>query len=153
MRRIINGECYDTETSTLIAEAKHGISSDADQYSEALYCNKNGVFFLASEGGVESFYASLFRDGKSAPGWDIIPVTASEARRWLEDQDYLEEIERLFGEQPEAGEGLAMLHVAIPQKLQNQLEDIAHMTGESQDALVIRGLETLFSRVRRERKR
>ena len=141
LKRIINGECYDTETSTLIADAKHGISSDADRYSEALYCNKNGVFFLVGEGGVESFYASLFRDGKSAPGWDIIPVTASEARRWLEDQDYLEEIERLFGEQPEAGHDTITIEFRVPTDLNHRIATAAADRLETVDGWLTRIIE------------
>jgi hypothetical protein len=122
VKRIIDGETYETARSTVIAEARYGGASDKDTYKEALYRNNHGRFFLAAEGGVETYYASLFHGGKETPGTDIIPLTASEARRWLEDQDHIEEIERLFGKQPDAGQDKVCIDLWIPADTKLRIE-------------------------------
>ena len=138
MKRIINGEWYDSELSTLISEAIYGDPTDKDHYSEALYRNVNEVFFLAALGGVDSYYASLFSGGNLTPGSDIIPLTSSEARRWLEDHDYQEKIERLFGKQSEAGHDTECIDLRVPTELKKRIEVVAAEEGVSMEIWLIK---------------
>lgn len=127
VKRIIDGKLYDTKQATLIAESRYEGASDDEHYKEALYRNDYGVLFLAAEGGVESFYAALLQDGKPTRGTDVIPVTATEALRWLEDHDHLEEIETLFGKQPQAGYETLPIDLRVSPKLKARIELMAAM--------------------------
>lgn len=103
MKRSVNSRTYDTAQSEQIAEFPYGKAGEDDFQKETLYRDRNGEFFLAGVGGSDSYYAQLF-DGEYAAGKDIIPLSLDEARRWLEDQQLTEVIEKLFGaDQVEAG--------------------------------------------------
>ena len=141
MKRIIDGETYDTARSTVIAEARYEGTSDKDKYRETLYRSDHGVLFLAAEGGVETYYASLFHGGKMTPGTDIIPLTASEARRWLEDQDHIEEIERLFGKQPDAGQDKVCIDLWLPPDTKVRVELAAAAENQSVTSWLTRIIE------------
>lgn len=138
LKRIVDGKLYSTEQSTLIAESRYEGASDEEDYKEALYCNDNGVLFLAAEGGVESFYAALLQGGKPARGTDIIPLTASEACRWLEDHDHIEKIEQLFGELPQAGHDTVPIDLRISTELKARLELAAALENQTVDAWLTR---------------
>ncbi len=131
VKRIVDGKLYDTEQSTLIAERRYEGASDEEHYKEALYRNDNGVLFLAAEGGVECFYAALLQGGKPARGTDVIPLTASEARRWLEDHDHIEEIEQLFGKLPQAGHDTLPIDLRVSPELKARIEPAAAMGNET----------------------
>jgi hypothetical protein len=122
VKRIVEGVLYDTEQATLIAENRYDGASDDDDYTEALYRNANGVLFLAAEGGVESFYGAVLKGGKPSRGYEIIPLTASEARRWLEDHDHMAEIEALFGPVPQAGEQAVSIDFSVPPTLKSAID-------------------------------
>ena len=141
VKRIIDGEGYDTEGSTLIAKARYESPSDKDQYSEALYRNDHEVFFLAADGGVETYYASLFEGGKLAPGTEIIPLTTTETRRWLEDHDHIEEIEQLFGVLPEAGQNTVGIDLRVSPDLKARIELAAAIDKESVNTWLTRIIE------------
>ena len=138
VKRIIDGKLYDTERSTLIAESRYEGVSDEEHYKEALYRNDYGVLFLAAEGGVESFYAALLHGGKPARGTDVIPLTASEACRWLEDHDHIEEIELLFGKQPQAGRDTLPIDLRVSPELKARIELAAAMENETVNELLTR---------------
>ena len=141
MKRIIDGECYDTERSTLIAKARYEGCSDKDTYSEALYRNDHDVFFLAADGGVDTYYASLFQGGNSAPGSDIIPLTTTEVRRWLEDHDHMEEIQSLFGDLPEAGQNTVGIDLRVSPDLKARIDLAAASDKESVNTWLTRIVE------------
>jgi len=86
MRRVINGQLYDTETAELIASGDPG--HEMSQAWRALYRNGNGAFFevyAGHDGVVESF----------------IPFTEADARQFLERHaNHL--VEKYFGPMPEA---------------------------------------------------
>lgn len=117
IKRVVGGHLYDTERATLIAESRYDGASDDEDYVEALYRNENGVFFLAAEGGVESFYSAILRGGKPARGTEIIPLSPDEACRWLEDHDHIEQIEELFGAPPQAGHDTVPIDLRVSQTM------------------------------------
>lgn len=122
VKRIIDGKLYDTERSLLIAESRYAGASDEEAYTEGLYRNDHGVLFLAAEGGVESFYSALLQGGKPSRGSDVIPLTAAEARRWLEDHDHIKEIKQLFGKQPQAGHDTLPVDLRVSPELKHRIE-------------------------------
>ena len=130
VKRVVDGKLYSTERSTLIAKSRYEGASDEEHYEEALYRNDHGVLFLAAEGGVESFYAALLQGGKPARGTDVIPLTASEACRWLEDHDHIDEIEQLFGKQLQAGHDTLPIDLRVSPELKTRIETAAAMENE-----------------------
>lgn len=100
MKKIIDGKKYDTETATLLAEDRRS-SGDSDWYREALYCAKNGSFFLAGEGGATSSWGREIPHHGRDSGSGIRALSAAETRTWVEKHanDHYEEI---FGIAPEA---------------------------------------------------
>ena len=141
VKRIVDGKLYDTERSTLIAESRYAGASDEEHYKEALYRNEFGVLFLAAEGGVESFYAALLQGGRPARGTDVIRLTASEACRWLEDHDHVEEIEQLFGKQPQAGHDTLPIDLRVPAEQKARIELAAAMASETVNEWLTRLVE------------
>ena len=125
VKRIIDGHLYDTEQSTLIAETRYAGASDEEDYKEGLYCNDHGVLFLAAEGGVESFYSALLQSGKESRGSDIIPLSTSEAQRWLEDHDHIKEYKMLFGEPTQAGHDTVQIDLRVSPDLKDRIENAA----------------------------
>jgi predicted HicB family RNase H-like nuclease len=67
----------------------------------------------------------LLQNGKPARGSDIIPLTASEARRWLEDHDHIKEIKRLFGEPTQAGHDTQPIDLRVSSDLKDRIESAA----------------------------
>ncbi len=122
VKRVVDGHLYDTGQARLVAESRYEGASDEEDYKEALFRNENGVLFLAAEGGVESFYSAVLRGGKPARGTEIIPLTADEACRWLEDHDHIDQIEELFGTRPQAGHDTVPIETRVPQKTMHKIE-------------------------------
>lgn len=130
IKRVVGGHLYDTEQAVLVAESRYDGASDEEDYKEALFRNENGVLFLAAEGGVESFYSALLRGGKPARGTEIIPLSAKEACRWLEDHDHIEQIEELFGAQPQAGHGTVPVDLRVSEDMMRKIEVAAARNNE-----------------------
>ena len=92
MKKVINGKCYDTAKATKIHEWDNGLySTDFGHCTEILYKTPKGSWFLYGEGGAMSAYASPALGGGKGAGWDIIPMSADEARQWLEEHGADEE--------------------------------------------------------------
>ena len=98
MKKIINGKMYDTETADIVAEASHGAPNDFKWYREELHRKKNGEFFLFGEGNAASKYARECEYGGCfGEGDEIIPLTADEARHWMEKNASVEAYCEVFG--------------------------------------------------------
>lgn len=100
MKRIINGKRYDTETATLVATHSNGCSySDFHHVEERLYLTLRGAFFIHGGGGPLSKYAKSTGTNSTSGSQEIIPLDADEARSWLEEHDFADEVENLFPDQ------------------------------------------------------
>lgn len=141
MRRIVDGKAYDTETAELLAEFRYGYPGEDDHYQESLYRTAGNGFFLACNGAEDSPYALLLREDIARPGADIVPLTDAEVLRWLEDYEYTEVIERVFGTLPEAGDGMVMVWSRVSKDVQQQLADAAERAGQSPEAWIARAIE------------
>ena len=101
MKAVIDGKRYDTERATLVAEATGPYNrGDFHWWSEELYLTAKGMWFLAGEGGAMSSYAEKVPGGMGG-GQAIRPLTAFEARRWLEEQGEMTALEEHFAEELE----------------------------------------------------
>lgn len=78
MRKIIDGQCYDTATATLVAQWDNGaFKIEAKRVDEWLYHSPEGNWFLHGRGGSATDYAD---------SEDIRPLSPKEARAWLEEK-------------------------------------------------------------------
>ena len=85
VKRIIDGQTYDTETATLV----HNRTWAGDLVYEGLYQTRHGAFFL------------WWYDDDVG---DIKPMSDEEAQKWLETHgDAVAALEQFFGDFPEAG--------------------------------------------------
>jgi hypothetical protein len=102
MKAIIDGKRYNTEKATEVASHSEGYASDHCHFEEALYVTSKGTWFLAGEGGAMSHYSVSTGDGNTRGGGaHIRPLTATEAREWLEQHDEVDALEKHFGDQLE----------------------------------------------------
>lgn len=97
MKKIINGKFYDPETADLIGTYEYSSRSDFHWYKEELYQKKSGEFFLYGHGGALSKYRELIDCNNWTSGEDIIPLSDSEARDWLEEYSDAKTYKKVFG--------------------------------------------------------
>jgi|WetSurMetagenome_2_1015567.scaffolds.fasta_scaffold31981_6 hypothetical protein len=104
MKRIVNGKRFDTSTAVCIASWHNGCyGSDFRRCQEALYRTARGNFFIAGEGGPMSKFARSVGNNSFTGGDGLSPITPEEARQWLEEKGFTEELEEHFaGEIEEA---------------------------------------------------
>jgi len=96
MKRIIDGKRYDTETAEMVAEDSNGYAySDFNHCEETLYRTQRGNWFLYGEGGPMSKYSQAVGDMRGG-GSAIVPLSADDARSWLENAGKTDELERYF---------------------------------------------------------
>ncbi len=131
-KRIIDGKTYNTETATELA----GWDTTHDEYpmtyGEHLFQNRFGAFFLYS-------YQD---DGPDGPEADIKPLSAEEARAWLEKDQRVSVIEAVFGKMPEAGSGESKFTLRMPDSLHKRLAELAKADNQSLNAWIVRFLES-----------
>jgi len=97
MKAIIDGKRYDTETAELIAEWSNGLGySDFKHCEEDLYRTRKGTWFISGAGGPLSSYAVPYGNNGSSGSKAIRPLTAEEARSWLERHRELDALEKYF---------------------------------------------------------
>ncbi|MBQ8345344.1 MAG: hypothetical protein IJY42_03655 [Clostridia bacterium] len=73
MKKIICKKEYDTETATVVKSYTVGNFGDPDGFEETLYQTPDGLYFLYTNGGEASQYATE----------DIKRVSAKKAEEWL----------------------------------------------------------------------
>lgn len=101
-KAIINGKRYNTETATLVAEWGNGLSySDFKHCEESLYRSKKGSWFTVGSGGPMSRYARAVGNMTGGSSDVVRPITADEARVWLERIGDADAIERHFANEIE----------------------------------------------------
>ena len=102
MRKIIDGKMYNTETATKVAEWSNDcFVSDFSYFSETLYRKRTGEYFVYGEGGPMSPWAEPCGSNGWKSASDILPVSKSHARKWMEKHAEIEEYIAEFGEPEE----------------------------------------------------
>lgn len=139
MKRIIEGRTYNTETATQLGSwsTLNDPNYPPEPYQEAggaLYQTRHGAYFAVS-----------FDENREA--WEdghekLTPLDPQQAQRWAEEHCSTEDIERLFGEQPEAGDAEAKLTLRMPETLRKRLAGLADARKQSLNAWIVRCLET-----------
>jgi len=101
MKKIINGKRYDTEAkhTTKVASHGDGYVGDFHHWQEDLYRTGHGNWYLVGEGGALSRYSEPVCGGGMGGTSDVVvPLTETEAQRWLEEAGETEAVEQYFGE-------------------------------------------------------
>lgn len=101
MKQIINGKTYNTETAELLGHWSNQLYGDFGYCTENLYRTKKGAYFIAGNGGPLSKYA-IPCGNMTRGGSEIIPLTETEAKRWMEKYGDADEYEAAFGPAEEA---------------------------------------------------
>ena len=86
MEKIINGKRYNTETAKEVAlyDSEYP-KNDFKYYIEKLYKKRTGEYFLYGDGNGLSPYAKRSHAMGGLEGsWNIIPLTADQAKKWYE---------------------------------------------------------------------
>lgn len=130
MKRIIDGKTYNTETATKVADAPW--DEDWPEVFTTLYQTRHGAFF--THYGGETPQGDAYEN--------IKPLVPQDAKTWLENNNFVDEVEKLFGEQPEAGEQDSRITVRIPDSLKTRIEGLAAANKQSLNAWIMRCLET-----------
>jgi len=129
MKRIIDGKTYNTETATKVGAASFDPHNPGD--FDWLYQTRHGAFFR--------HYGGMTNQGDD---FEVLkPATPEEAKAWLASHDLVDELEALFGEQPEAGEAESRITVRIPDSLKARIEGLAAANKQSMNAWIMRCLE------------
>ena len=137
MKRIINGQVYDTATSEFLYDLPtKGYGWNDFQYHEtALYRTKGGAFFLAGRGGPLTMWRKPTGNGWTE-GEGIKPLTPAEALAQMEKDGETSVIEETYGDVfPEAGSD-EVSAVAIPRDLRAPLAAAAAAEGVDAAAYV-----------------
>ena len=75
MQKIICKKVYDTAASTVVKKVTSGFYGDPAGYEETLYLTPDGFYFLYTNGGAESKYATE----------DITRKSKAAAEKWLSE--------------------------------------------------------------------
>jgi hypothetical protein len=95
MRRVINGQRWDTDKANLVCEVVNGMPRDLDYVKVGLYQTpRSKRFFLAGEGGPMTVFAHCDGD-RCCGGERIIPIDTKVAR-WLAEVNAPEETVKKF---------------------------------------------------------
>ncbi|MFO7713849.1 hypothetical protein [Desulfosarcina sp.] len=101
IKRIIDGERFDTETALEIAARENGLPfNDYYHISETLYQTQYGTYFLAGSGGPLTRYAFEY-GGVKGYGSGIFPLSEDDAYEWLKINGYTDAIEEHFSHMTE----------------------------------------------------
>ena len=97
MKKIINGQRWDTEKATLVCDIFEGAVGDFRHFKAELYQTlRSKRFFLAGSGGPMTVFAHRCADGSTSGGSDIIPLSTEDARRYAEKYSSTEIVEKFF---------------------------------------------------------
>ena len=135
MKKIINGKLYDTETARELGSDSYSNSRDFNYWYEALYQKRTGEFFLYGEGGPMSRYARSIDQNSWSGGEKIMPLSAANARKWVEEHLDAEDYEAIFGLPDEDAEKV-MLSIQLPADLSAQIRQNAADAGMTLTAYV-----------------
>jgi len=96
MKRIIAGKRYDTETAEMVHSDQYSSLGDFHYWREELYRTKKGAWFIHGEGGPMSGYAVAVGNNTTSGSSNLRPVSAGDARHWLEEHKGDNALEKYF---------------------------------------------------------
>lgn len=141
VKKVIGGKRYDNSTAKFIASYNNGLGfRDFRHFAEDLYLKRTGEFFLVGIGGPASKYYKVLSDGSLSGNDDVIPLSLSEAKEWVEK--YANELyEDLFDLDEENNIAFSLL---MPENLYDKLSKYANSYDVSMKKIVIDALNQFF---------
>ena len=134
MKKVIGGKVYDTDTAKSVWSWDNGLMpGDLDWYGEELYLKRTGEHFLLLQGGARSPMARATGCDSWSGGWQIVPASYSEARRWAEGHMDADAFQEAFGP---VGEGQAVVNSPVSAEAKARLVREAQRRGVSQAEIV-----------------
>jgi predicted HicB family RNase H-like nuclease len=137
VKRIVKGLAYDTDASTLIAKSEYPDANNADHFVYgSLYRTRGGAFFE------HQFVVSKNGDGEEVSTNHFVPMSLSEAQRWVTEGD-VELIDEDFLDVPEATaeaaavEATATIYLRAPVALKRRIDEAAVAKGVSVNAYML----------------
>ena len=99
MKKIINGNRYDTDKSILIGSDTNGLPSNDFNYwwAELYITPRSGKYFLCGEGGPMSRYGTVVGDNRGS-GERLEPMAKEDALIWAGEHLDADAIEKYFGD-------------------------------------------------------
>ncbi|MBV1800478.1 hypothetical protein [Siccirubricoccus sp. G192] len=138
-RRMIDGVVYNSKTAVCVAYyGNEKYAPDYDIVFEQLYQTPKGHFLLLGVGeccSVWSLYSQNAAGKLSAHAF--VPLTADEARRWLELRDLQDELFETFGDPDEVESATSEVLLQIPPTLGKRLAASAAGAGMTVSAWIL----------------
>lgn len=97
MKQVIEGKIYNTDTATEVASYCYGNPGDFEYEAETLYLTGKGNWFLYGEGGAKSKYSVSTGQNWWSGSNSIMPLTADQTKKWLEEHKQTEALLLHFG--------------------------------------------------------
>lgn len=97
MIKIINGKKYDTDTAKELASYYNG-ETGLRYLEENLYRKKTGEYFICGNGGPLTGYRVPSGNNTWSGSCQIIPITKSEAKEWVEKYCSVDDYIGIFGD-------------------------------------------------------
>ena len=126
MKKVINGNRYDTSTAKVVGEDSYSNRSDFGFWEETLYRKSTGEFFLYGAGGPASRYATTIGQNEWSGGERIMPLSLEAAQKWAEEHLDGDEYEAIFGQIEETAEKRTVTFSLS----ESAIEKIARMAAE-----------------------
>lgn len=149
MRRVIDGRTYNTETSKEIGRWDSSLPvNDFGYYSETLYRNTKGAYFLHGDGNAGSPYTKSMGQNSWTGAEKIVPLTRDEAQEWAERKLEVDEYEAEFGEAPEAESDLVnreRVNLTLDSEIMSNLRKLSNLTGTPMSQMVDRAILAMYS--------
>lgn len=150
MKRIIQGQTYNTDTATAVAfcswDDPNAEKGEIAETIETLYVTRGGAFFAVTERHQRGDY-----DDFGAKNWRVSfeALSRSQAEYWITSRDDVElHDDTVFNEPPEAvaeEKATTTLYLRIPQTLKEKVEAAAKGEGLSANAWATNCLQTCAS--------
>lgn len=136
MRKVINNKLYDTNTAKKVDDYDNGLAvNDFNYFEETLYRKRTGEFFFHGKGGAATKYRKP--EGNLWAGDEkILPISESEAKKWVEEHCDVETYEELFGEVNEPDDEKRFVAFNITNENNKMLEEMCNSTGQSKSEFI-----------------
>jgi len=99
MKKIINGQRFNTETAVELGCNSIGYRNDFNFCQETLYKTpRAGNYFLHGDGGANSKYSVSEGQGSFSGGEKIIPMSRESAFEWAQENLDADDVEKEFSD-------------------------------------------------------
>ena len=98
MKKVINSKVYDTDTARKVGCIDYGLGDRTFGWSDTLYVQRTGEYFMLGEGGPGSKYSVRTGVNESSGSTKIFPLAYDEACKWAEENLDGDEYIAEFGE-------------------------------------------------------